>query len=134
MKKIEIRVVVVNKQVWLVRLLFMDSFQSCMGAIEFFQHPISAVKNSYMFLQTMNTILAYYRSHADQEDDIDHTYQLLQRTLKTVFWYRETEPAIHVAIGIIMRLGDRVHMTSQEIKLLTEYFEYILFCIKQERA
>lgn len=82
----------------------------------------------------MDTILAYYRSHANQEDAIDHTYQLLQRTLKTVFWYRETEPAIHVAIGILMRLGDRVHMTRQEIKLLTEYFEYILFCIKQERA
>lgn len=110
----------------------MDSFQSCVGAIEFFQHPVSAVENSCAFLQTMNRVLSYYRSHANQEDDIDHTYQLLQRTLKTVFWYRETKPAIHVAIGIITRLGDRVHMTHQEIQLLKEYFEYILFCIKQE--
>jgi len=117
-----------------VRLLFMTSFQSCVGAIEFFQYPVIAVENTCTFLQTMDTIIAYYRSHANEEDAIDHTYELLQHTLKTVFWYHETEPAIHVAIGILMRLGDRIQMTKKEIQLLREYFEYILFCIKQESA
>jgi hypothetical protein len=112
----------------------MTSFQSCVGAIEFFQYPVIAVENTCTFLQTMDTIIAYYRSHANEEDAIDHTYELLQHTLKTVFWYHETEPAIHVAIGILMRLGDRIQMTKKEIQLLREYFEYILFCIKQESA
>jgi phosphate uptake regulator len=112
----------------------MTSFQSCVGAIEFFQHPVRAIENTCTFLQTMDTIIAYYRARANEEDAIDHTYQLLQRTLKTVVWYSETVPAIHVAIGILLRLGDRIQMTNKEIQLLNEYFEYILFCLKQESA
>jgi tRNA C32,U32 (ribose-2'-O)-methylase TrmJ len=112
----------------------MASFQTSTGAIEFFEDPVTCVQYTYEFLQMTETIIAYYRNHAEEENAIDDIYQHFQRTLQSITWYTETEPAIHVAIGIIVRLGNFIFLSKKEINLLEEYFQHILFCLKQENS
>jgi len=76
------------------------------------------------FLAAVQQVLDYYNAHKHEEDAVDHTYQLLERTLKTIP-YKEHPKNLNNMIGLTQH-----HFKDH--KIITEYFDYILYCMKKE--
>jgi hypothetical protein len=70
-------------------------------------------------------VMEYYNSHPEDEDRIDHTYQYLQRLLRSTSYYQESIKHY----SLIIRLTKRFIPQS---KILCDYYEYIIYCLKKE--
>ena len=77
-------------------------------------------------LATTQAFYTYYKEHEAEEDVIDHTYQLMQRTLYTKKWYRETKESLHLYIRITEQY------VPESTIILTGYYEYIIDCLDKE--
>ncbi len=85
--------------------------------------------NQYDFvtdiIATTEEFYAYYKEHEEEEDVIDYTYQLMQRTLYTKKWYMETKKCLQVYISITQKY-------IPESTIFTGYYEYIIECLDKE--